>query len=90
MNGEEARVALKTRQKIRFGGALYDYAQAWRVSIDRQSGDYIQSLELVKNNTVVCARIEDCELTEKTSRYMKWFAQSPILSAENAEAEDGR
>ena len=82
MTGEEARIALKTGQKIRFAGVTYDYAQAWRVSVEHQHGNFIQSLELVKNNTVVQARIEDCELTDECAGITKRLAQDHIYAAE--------
>ncbi|MBR5273578.1 MAG: hypothetical protein IKU25_09370 [Clostridia bacterium] len=40
---------------------VYGYAQAWRVCVDVY-GDFISSLELVKNQSVTIAKADECEI----------------------------
>ncbi len=66
MTNEEIREVIGSDIKIRHTNRgvviVYDRAIAWRVSRDRHSGKLISSLELVKGNSLVIARADECEI----------------------------
>lgn len=66
MKGEDIRIALRQKCRIVHNDPksqtqiIYDYAQAWRVSVDMY-GEFISSLELVKGGSVTVALANQCE-----------------------------
>lgn len=48
MTNEEIRYALRAKCAVVWRGKIYDYIQAWRVSVDAQTKKYISSLEIVE------------------------------------------
>lgn len=60
------RLPIMHRDKTHQTAIVYDYAQAWRVTVD-EHGQFVSSLELVtfgRIKSIVIARAEECELME--------------------------